>query len=293
MIDAVAPAALALLGGVGVGLVHFRLRPAYAVWVLSAVLVTAVAAVVSALLLLLVGGFGSFEPFSELLGWCGRAIASHGEFPRLVGAGAAAFLAWGAVRTLRVARRWYGATRYAVASAPVEVLPTAQPIAHATPGRRGGVIVSAGMLDRLARPERQALFAHELSHRRHRHDRHIAIADLSSAAVPLLRPLADQLRFATERWADEDAAAAVGDRVVVARALTQAALAGSAAPPGSLSIAETDLSARLTALLDGGRRKGERSALAGLLLGVVAAGVMSTVQLHHLLAYAAHVCPLG
>src|SRR5215468_11015868 len=54
---------------------------------------------------------------------------------------------------------------------------------------------------------------------------------LRAAANPLLRPVAAQVGYTVERWADEDAAAAAGDRPLTARAIARAAMASTAAPP--------------------------------------------------------------
>ncbi len=74
-------------------------------------------------------------------------------------------------------------------------------------------------------PERRVLLAHEAAHLRHHHHVYLQLVELSAAANPLLRPLASSVRIGVERWADEDAAAAVGDRTLTARALARASLA--------------------------------------------------------------------
>jgi hypothetical protein len=55
----------------------------------------------------------------------------------------------------------------------------------------------------------------------------VAAADVSAAVCPMLRATARTVAATSERWADEAAAAAVGDRRVVARALARAALLAS------------------------------------------------------------------
>jgi hypothetical protein len=97
--------------------------------------------------------------------------------------------------------------------------------AFAVPGAGGRVVVSTAMLHALKGTERRVLFEHEVSHLRHKHHLYVLIAELSSAANPLLRPLAATVRSGVERWADEDAAASVGDRRLAARALAKAGLA--------------------------------------------------------------------
>ncbi len=99
--------------------------------------------------------------------------------------------------------------------------------AFAVPGAGGRVVVSTAMLNALSGAERRVLLEHEVSHLRHQHHLYVFIAELSAAANPLLRPLAAAVRSGVERWADEDAAAEVGDRRLAARALARASLAHS------------------------------------------------------------------
>ena len=75
------------------------------------------------------------------------------------------------------------------------------------------------MLRALDSRERRVLIAHERSHLRRGHHRYIRLTELAVAAVPVLAPLKARVRFAVERWADEDAAVEVGDRRSVARAI--------------------------------------------------------------------------
>ncbi|MER7764464.1 M56 family metallopeptidase [Streptomyces sp. NPDC097619] len=110
---------------------------------------------------------------------------------------------------------------------PVAVLPDGTPYAYALPGRRRAgdrVVVSTGMLDLLEPAERRALFAHERAHLRGRHHRFLLAVRLAARANPFLLPLRTAVRFTAERWADEEAAARVGSRRTVARAVGRAAL---------------------------------------------------------------------
>jgi hypothetical protein len=107
------------------------------------------------------------------------------------------------------------------------------------------------MVRALAADQRRALLAHERAHVSLRHHRFVLIVDLASAAQPLLWPLRDAVRYTVERWADEVAAAATGDRVLTARAVATAALA---ARHSRLSVATLGISAgpvpqRVAALL--------------------------------------------
>lgn len=175
------------------------------------------------------------------------------------------------------------------------VLPTDEPAAFAVPGDPGCVVISVGMLRALDGDERRVLFAHEHAHLARRHHRYLAVTTLATAMVPVLRPLAARVRFATERWADEDAATAVGDRRLVARALCSAALAQDAYPgAAAMSLAGLGVTARVEALLTDpataprGRRL---STLGAATLTVFGTGLASSLQLHHLATLATHVCP--
>ncbi|GHC86199.1 M48 family metalloprotease [Streptomyces flavofungini] len=109
-------------------------------------------------------------------------------------------------------------------------------------GRRaphGRVVVSRALLDRLQPAERRALFAHERAHLAARHHRFLLVTQLAARANPFLRPLRTATAYTAERWADEEAAAVVRDRRVVARAIGKAALARprTAAPAGLAGLA--------------------------------------------------------
>ncbi|MCS0635052.1 M56 family metallopeptidase [Streptomyces sp. LP05-1] len=135
-------------------------------------------------------------------------------------------------------RRRAGRALASLPDRPVAVLPDPEPYAYALPGgRRGGgrVVVTAGMLAGLEPAERRALFAHERAHLRGRHHRYLLTVSLAAGANPFLRPLRTAVAYTAERWADEDAAAAVGSRRVVARAIGRAALVTRGAPPPGLA----------------------------------------------------------
>jgi Zn-dependent protease with chaperone function len=113
------------------------------------------------------------------------------------------------------------------------------PDAYALPGVPGRIVVSTGMLDALNTRERQVLLAHERAHLTCGHHVFVALAYLAAATNPLLRPVAAAVGYTTERWADEYAASAVGDRRLVARTIAKAALLTSrhhSPPAGALAI---------------------------------------------------------
>ena len=105
------------------------------------------------------------------------------------------------------------------------VLHDPHPDAYVVPGLHGRVVVSTAMLQALPADERRALLAHEHAHLQHRHHLYIQLSELAGRANPLLHPLVTAVRTGVERWADEDAAAATGDRRTTARAIARAALA--------------------------------------------------------------------
>lgn len=123
--------------------------------------------------------------------------------------------------------------------AEVAVLPDEEPYAYALPGSPGRIMVSTGMLSCLDDRERLALLAHERAHLSGRHHRLLLAVRLAGCANPLLRPLREAVAYSTERWADEEAARATGDRRLTARAVGKAALVSPrAAAPGLAAFAE-------------------------------------------------------
>ena len=97
--------------------------------------------------------------------------------------------------------------------------------AYTLPGWPCRIVITTGMLDALTAQERQVLLAHERAHAGGSHYLFTSAARLAAAANPLLRPVAAQVGYTVERWADERAAAATGDRPLTARAIARAALA--------------------------------------------------------------------
>lgn len=159
-----------------------------------------------------------------------------------------------------------------------------RPDAYAVAGISGRVVVSTGMLRALSGPERRVLFAHESAHLNHHHHLYLALVDLAAAANPFLRPAATAVHLGVERWADEDAAAAVGDRTLAARAVAQAALARSAhtrqrLPATALAMTAGPVVARTRALLDPPPRP--RRLLAATLLALTLATAASAVVVDH------------
>ncbi|WKV75897.1 M56 family metallopeptidase [Streptomyces sp. PCS3-D2] len=134
-------------------------------------------------------------------------------------------------RQHRIRRRTEEALRTA-RPGPVAVLPDEAPYAYALPGRGlDRVVVSTGMLAALTSRERRALFAHERAHLSGRHHRFLLTVRLAAHANPFLLPLRTAVAYTCERWADEEAAARIGSRRTVARAIGKAALVSPGGPP--------------------------------------------------------------
>lgn len=108
---------------------------------------------------------------------------------------------------------------------PLVVMEESAADAFAMPGLPGRIVVSTGMLATLDDTERAILFAHERAHLRAHHYLFAATAQLAATANPLVRPLAAQVSYTVERWADEAAASTTGDRRRVAVTVGKAALA--------------------------------------------------------------------
>jgi Zn-dependent protease with chaperone function len=113
------------------------------------------------------------------------------------------------------------------------VVDDATPEAFALPGLPGRVVVSTGMLHALDESEHDVLLAHERAHLAGHHYAFVALAQFGATANPLMRPLASAVGFTIERWADERAATATGDRRRAARTVGKAALATHHAPARS------------------------------------------------------------
>ncbi|MDQ3146436.1 MAG: M48 family metalloprotease [Actinomycetota bacterium] len=282
-----APAGGALLAGLAAGLVQRHLRPAFATGLLTLLIAAAATAVVMLVTLLAAMFVAQLPAAAGRLDWCLTITRGH-EVPTWLGAGALiSLLAMGV--SLRSAMRRLPARRSAE-SGPLVVLPVEEPTAFAVPGRPGHVVVSKGMLRLLDGDERRVLLAHERAHLRRHHHRYNWVASVAVAVVPPLGPVRTRIRFATERWADEDAAGEVGDRRLVARTIARAALAQSELVP-ALALARLGVRARVDALLNDpkGRRTGQLAALAGLAFAI--GGIASsTLQVHHVAALLGHFC---
>lgn len=287
--------ALPAVATVGISLValalHRAMRPAVAAFTYAALAAAAAVTVAATVVLVSLTVLGRVPGLQRQLTWCASLAEAH-ELPLWIGVSVVAALVAMALSTGRTLRRIIRVRR--PASAPgVVVLPSDLPTAYAVPGRPGHVVISRGMLRQLSPEERRVVLAHEAAHLTRRHHRYVWAADLASAALPVLRPLRQRVRYATERWADEDAVDHVGDRMLVARAISRAALVQhDALVPGVLGVAGPSVPARVDALLADHRPppSAAMAALAAAGLALVLGVLSSSLQLHHLAVLAEHVC---
>lgn len=129
------------------------------------------------------------------------------------------------------------------------VIPGPRPHAVAVPSRDGGrIVVTSAMLELLTADERRVLFAHERSHLRRRHDRYRHLTALCAAVNPILIRLRADVAYACERWADEDASEACGDRRLAAQALSRAAVASLRPTAAGMAFERLDITDRIRAL---------------------------------------------
>ncbi|MFG2466991.1 M48 family metalloprotease [Streptomyces canus] len=213
-----------------------RLAPVTALWALTVAALVLAGAVVAALGCLVLTGLLEVPAFAAL-GELVHPLRTPSDYAVLPAAAiATGLLTIGAWTLGRSALRQTRALRTARAEAdrrPVAgdlcVIDAPHPDAYALPGRPHRIVVTTAMLRSLGPDERDALFAHERAHNRGGHHYFLAAAELTAHCHPALRRLRAVIRLAAERAADEAAAAVVGDRRLLARAIARAALAGQAA----------------------------------------------------------------
>ncbi|MFE8944284.1 M56 family metallopeptidase [Streptomyces sp. NPDC007856] len=250
-----------------------RLTPRPAAWALAcAALVTAVGWTGS-LTLLAFTGIAQIPQVAAEGHWSASALRAEDPVYLVVAAVSALVLAASVVSvgvaTFRQVRHVVRARRECAAlpgDVELAVLDDDAPLAFALPGGPGRIVVSRGMLCCLGDDERAALLAHERAHLRGRHHLFLSLWRLTSALNPLLRPLAHTGAFVLERWADEEAAARVGDRAAVARAVGRAALAAAGASRPALAATGGEVPQRVRALLAPPPARRASPFLAGALL---------------------------
>ncbi|MGF7235831.1 MAG: M48 family metalloprotease [Frankia sp.] len=234
-----------------------RLPPARAAIALTVAAVGAAAVWVGVVGLATVVLIGQVPAVAAAGRWSGRLVGAGDPIPAVasvaawvaVVVGAAGFVVL--VRGLvSEAHRWLPAHRDGACAGGLVVVDDPTPAAVAVPGLPGRIVVSSGMLRALSADERRVLLAHEQCHLDAAHWLYRFAVRLAAAVCPLARPLVDPCDQALERWADEAAAAAIGDRRLAAQAVARAALARHDATATVAGFTGGQVSARVAALLD-------------------------------------------
>jgi Peptidase family M48 len=209
-----------------------RADPRWATWLMTTAAVVLAGTSCGALGLLAAAALVRLPALAQLGDWSASVVASGDTTASgialaagtLFGAALLAMTAF-AVRRARALADAFRHARDLPGDDSLVVTGDVTPDAYTIPGRPGRIVVSAGMLEALDARGRTALLAHERAHLTGRHYVFTSTSRLAAAANPLLRPLADAVEFAVERWADEHAAKAVGDRRLVAETIAHAAVA--------------------------------------------------------------------
>ncbi|MEQ8437819.1 MAG: M56 family metallopeptidase [Ilumatobacter fluminis] len=286
----VSPLLTALAIAVVVTALHRRVRPQLAAALLTGGILGVAVAVVPTLVVLAVGFLVHLPFLGGGFEWCRAALGFHASVNPWLGAAAAMTLAFGVVRVVRSVRAW---RRHRCAEAGAPALVTSDDwFAYSLPGPGRRIAVSSGLVDALDGEELEVVLAHERGHARHRHDRQLLVAELAAGLVPPLEWLRRRLRFALERWADEEAVtAAGGDRERVAFTLAKVALGPSEAPRTVAAFNGLGVAARVEALLRPQPLRHEGFWTSTIGLGVVAVALAAAVQAHHVVALVVTLCP--
>jgi Zn-dependent protease with chaperone function len=229
------PLLVSLLLGAAAPALARRLPPATAARLLTACSVAAALATTSALALLALPLVGQLPPVAAVGHWSPGRLAALSPVPWAVAAAAVAALVGCAANGVRIGVARLRAVREVVAlgrdlgpSGGRLVVVDDDVDAVAVPAAGGRIVVSRGLLAELRADERRALLLHEDAHLHHRHHLYRLVVDLAGAVDPLQHRARRAVVLATERWADEEAAAGVGDRTAVARLLARSALSAGA-----------------------------------------------------------------
>jgi Zn-dependent protease with chaperone function len=218
------PLILPLLAAVSARRLAEWLPPRSATWLLTGSAVVLAAASSAVLALLALAATIRIPLVAAVADLSMHALSREDPSSLPLGLAAGALLAAAAAGAARAAwRRTPGAEQVVVVSDEAAD-------AYTAPGWPGRIVITTGMVHALTAAERRVLLAHERAHASGYHYLFTAAARLASAANPLLRPLAAAVGYSVERWADEQAATAAGDRRLAARAIATAALAAQAAP---------------------------------------------------------------
>lgn len=285
------PLIAAAVLGAGATTLARALPPPTAARALTAAAVLVAAATSFVLGVLAFTLLGKLPPVAAAGRWSVSSLSAANPVPQAVASAACAAVVVLGISGLRAA--WRRARAVAEArqlcqtlgggAGQLVVLDDDSDDVFALPGHRGRIVASRSLLAALPVDERRAVLAHEAAHLQRRHHLYRTATDLAAAVSPLLLPVAGAVRFATERWADEDAARSTGDRTVVARALARVVLRrhDGRAVGGWRSVAlegaDSAVAARVQALLaPPPRHRPTALLLLGALLAVTVASAVDT-----------------
>jgi Zn-dependent protease with chaperone function len=259
-VDVYIPLAMSILFGLVAPWLCRRLPPARATWLLTLGSITVACSTAIALGLLALTLLGQVPDVAAFGHWTVGALRRHDPVHRSVALAAVIALPVLAALVVRAGTRRLAAIADAYRTCrrlpnhgtSLVVLPDQDITAYAVPGRPGRIVVSRGLLAALAPAHRRVVLAHEQAHLDRHHYRHLAVVAIAAALNPALFRLPAAAVYSTERWADEVAARASGDRVVAAVALARTRLLGggrSLRPGCALAAAANQVTARVQALL--------------------------------------------
>jgi Zn-dependent protease with chaperone function len=233
------PLVVPLLAAAGARPLASRLPPQAATWLLTAAAVALAGLSTACLGLLALAAVVRIPLVTEIGHMSGQVLSRDDPASLSVSVIAGVLLTAVIAAACRAgwlrARALVSAARHArclPGSGQVVVIPEDAADAYAMPGWPGRIVVTSAMLDALTPAERHVLLTHERAHASCHHYLFTALTYFAAAANPLLRPVAAAVTYTVERWADEEAARACGDRRLAARAIGKAALASSDASGG-------------------------------------------------------------
>jgi Zn-dependent protease with chaperone function len=233
-----------------------KLPPRTATWILTSAALLAAIAWVTVLAMIGFTLIGQIPEVAEEGRWSPRVLAADTPVDWPVAAACilavlviAVVLTVASWRRVRLMVQAWRQCRDLPTAGDLSILDDPVPTAFALPGAPSRIVVSSGMLQALTADERRALLAHERAHLRRRHHLFLLALQLAASVNPILRPLARAGALTLERWADEEAAATVADRRLVARALARAALAAKRVPAAAMAATGGPVPQRVKALL--------------------------------------------
>ena len=281
-----------------------RLPPRDATWLISVGAVISALTAVAVLFLLGAVLLAQVPNFAGIGHWSTTTLRQEspiepglGAISLLAASASACAMAYVGTRQARATVAAHRACRDGAGSEDLVVIDGEEPGAFAIPGRPGRIVVTRSLLRLLTPGERRVLLAHERAHLEGGHLWHRYAVALAIAANPLLRPLSGAIAYTTERWADEQAASALGDRRRAARALARVALLSGRTSHQHPRLAAGQLAVpdRVWALLaDPPRRRPVLSLATVVLLALaIAAAIAVEMRIENAFDLAVHVYGVG